>query len=98
MPTRVSCNAPTSASDQRVLNSFTPLGLEQQREVDAANGASWAAKQTSTWTYYLNGKLQQLNIYNGPNAGLRNPVATHNGMDTAKPADATSTHTKCNPT
>jgi len=98
LPTPVTCNAPTSASDQRVLNSFTPLGLEQQREVDAANGATWAAKETSTWTYYLNGKLQQLNIYNGPNDGVRNPVEAHSVKYTTNPADVTSTYMNGNRT
>ena len=46
---------------QRTLNTFTPIGLEASREIDKTNGSGgWTPKQTTTWDYFANGKLNHL--------------------------------------
>src|SRR5690348_17533609 len=47
-PAPVTCANPTSASDQRIVTQFWPTGLTKSREEDQG-GASWTAKQTTTW-------------------------------------------------
>src|SRR5262249_31981047 len=50
-----------STLNQRVLNSFTPIGLEHSREIDQSNGSGgWTQRQTTTWEYFANGKLSKL--------------------------------------
>jgi RHS repeat-associated protein len=57
---------PGSADDQRTVNDFWPIGLEKRREIDKSSGpGSWTPKQVSSWVYFANGKLQNLNTTNG---------------------------------
>src|SRR5262249_59196330 len=50
-----------STLNQRVLNSFTPIGLESSREIDQITGpGSFNLKQKTTWEYFPNGKLSRL--------------------------------------
>jgi YD repeat-containing protein len=50
-----------STLNQRVLNSFTPIGLEKSREIDQSNGSGgWNLRQTTTWGYFANGNLSGL--------------------------------------
>jgi len=64
VPTAPRCATPTTSSDQRILNSFTPNGWEQARAIQnaVANGSSWkwAPLETINWSYFDNGKLQTL--------------------------------------
>src|SRR5262249_21746650 len=57
---------------QRTLTTFTPVGLEQKREIDKPNGSGgWTPKQTTTWQYLANGKLAQLSTVDGTGATLQ---------------------------
>jgi RHS repeat-associated protein len=50
-----------STLNQRVLNSFTPIGLQSSREIDQITGpGSFNLRQTTTWNYFPNGKLSGL--------------------------------------
>jgi RHS repeat-associated protein len=49
------------ADAQRIVNTFTPLGLEASREIDKPDGAGgWTAKQSTAWQYFANSKLNTL--------------------------------------
>jgi hypothetical protein len=49
-----------STLSQEVQNSFTPVGLEQRREIDKISGSTLAPLQTTSWQYFPNGKLSSL--------------------------------------
>src|SRR5262249_35816056 len=49
-----------STLNQQVLNTFTPIGLESSREIDKGIGSGATPLQTTSWTYFLNGKLSGL--------------------------------------
>ena len=57
--------------DQRIVNSFFDTGWEKKRDVHragtgcSATASSWPLKQTTTWTHFDNGKLNQLRTTNG---------------------------------
>jgi RHS repeat-associated protein len=60
--------------DQRIANAFWPTGWEKQRDVFRAgtgcspDPATWPKKQTTTWTHFDNGKLDELVTKNGSGA------------------------------
>jgi RHS repeat-associated protein len=60
-----------STLNQRVLNTFTPIGLETKREIDKSNGSGgFTPLQTTTWDYFANGKLSHLTTVNGSGTTL----------------------------
>jgi RHS repeat-associated protein len=59
------------ADAQRILNTFTPVGLEARREIDKNNGSGgWAPKQITSWDYFANGTLNHLTTTNASGATL----------------------------
>jgi RHS repeat-associated protein len=88
-PTPATCTNPTNASDQRIVTTYWPTGLTKSREQDQG-GASWTAKQTTTWDYFANGKLNLLNTYNGTTAATK--VESHTVAYTADPANTASVY------
>ncbi len=89
-PTPASCANPTSASDQRIVTQFTPTGLTSSREQDQGGGSSWTPKQTTTWQYFANGKLNVLNTYNGTTASTN--VESHTVAYTSDPSNPASAY------
>ncbi|HEX2049435.1 MAG TPA: Ig-like domain-containing protein [Actinomycetota bacterium] len=56
--------------DQKVVNAYFPTGWEKQRDVFRApdsctGGDQYDKKQSTTWTYFANGKLRTLETRNG---------------------------------
>ena len=49
-----------STLNQQVLNSFTPIGLESRQEIDRGIGSGATPLQTTSWSYFLDGKLSGL--------------------------------------
>jgi RHS repeat-associated protein len=50
-----------STLNQRVVNTFWPIGLEKSREIDQSNGSGgWNLTQQTSWSYFANGKLSGL--------------------------------------
>jgi RHS repeat-associated protein len=67
-----------STLNQRVLNSFTPIGLESRREIDKSNGSGgWTTLQTTTWDYFANGKLNHLTTVNGSGTTLESHTVSY---------------------
>jgi RHS repeat-associated protein len=63
--------ASACTDDQRIVNAFWPTGWEKQRDVYRAGAgcssapSTWPKKQTTTWTHFDNGKLDELVTKNG---------------------------------
>src|SRR5260370_700111 len=87
-PTPASCANPTIASNHRIVTHFTPTGLTSSREQDQGGGSSWTPKQTTTWQYFANGKLNVLNTYNGTTASTN--VEAHTVAYTSDPSNPNS--------
>jgi RHS repeat-associated protein len=49
-----------STLNQQVKNNYTPLGLESSREIDSGTGTAATLLQSTSWSYFLNGKLSGL--------------------------------------
>jgi len=95
-PTPGTCANPTAAGDQRVVNQFTATGLTQSRELDQGGSSSWTAKQTTTWDYFANGKLNHLNTYNG--STLATKVESHTVNYTLDPSNTATAYVDGNRT
>ncbi len=89
-PTPASCANPTAAGDQRVVNIFTATGLTQSRELDQGGSPTWTAKQTTTWDYFANGKLNHLNTYNGSTSATK--VESHTVNYTLDPTNTATAY------
>ena len=58
-----------AADDQRITNTFNPVGQQTLRRIEQNNGSgTWTTKQTTTWNYFANGLLKTLNTTNGAGA------------------------------
>jgi RHS repeat-associated protein len=79
----------TCLNDSRTVNAFWGTGLEKQRDTYRAGAtctadpATWAKKQTTTWTHFDNGKLRTLTTQNG--SGTTTETHTVSYFDTANP-------------
>jgi len=89
-PTPASCASPTAAGDQRAVNIFTATGLTQSRELDQGSSPTWTTKQTTTWDYFANGKLNHLNTYNGNTSATK--VESHTVNYTLDPTNTASAY------
>jgi RHS repeat-associated protein len=55
-----------AADDQRITNTFDPVGRQTLRRIEQNNGSgTWNTKQATTWTYFANGLLLTLSTTNG---------------------------------
>ena len=55
-----------AADDQRITNTFNPVGQQILRRIEQNNGSGvWSIKQTTTWDYFANGLLKTLRTTNG---------------------------------
>lgn len=73
MLTQIDQGDPDIADDStRVTNDFWPTGREHTRTVARGNHTTgtWTESQTTSWTWFANGKLDQLAIQNGANQVL----------------------------
>jgi RHS repeat-associated protein len=59
---------------QRILEQFTPNGMEARREVDKVVGGAFAMQQVTAWSYYANDKLQSLTT---TGTGQSQPLEQH---------------------
>jgi len=67
-----------STLNQRVLNSFTKIGLESNREIDKSNGSGgWTPLQTTSWGYFANGKLSTLSTVNGSGTTIESHAVSY---------------------
>ncbi|TME54491.1 MAG: RHS repeat protein [Chloroflexi bacterium] len=57
---------PDASDDQKIVNAYTPAGLEKTREQYNTVNSAWNKKQVTNWTYFDNGSLKTMNTTNGP--------------------------------
>jgi len=80
--------------NQRVLNSFTPIGLESTREMDKSNGSGgWTPLQTTSWGYFANGKLSTLSTVNASGTTIESHAVNY--LDQPQSVCGTSPQPTC---
>ena len=77
METQIDAGDPGVSDDStRVRNTFWSTGQERTRIVERGDGTNWSLSQTTSWSWFANGKLDTLEIRNA-----RNEVLEHHEVE-----------------